>query len=61
MVSTDVQLIDLGSTAVTSVEAAPRANGSRDVYSLDGRWVGQSLDGLAPGVYIYKGKLYIKR
>ena len=61
VVSTDVQLIDLGSTAVTSVEAAPRGNGSRDVYSLDGRLMGQSLDGLAPGVYIYKGKLYIKR
>lgn len=59
--STDFQLIDVGMTAVASVEAAPRGVGPDGVYTIDGRLVGHSLDGLPAGIYIHNGKLCIKR
>lgn len=47
------------STGIHDIQAAPAHNGR--VYTLDGRYVGTSLDNLAPGLYIQNGRKVVKQ
>ncbi len=61
--SVNTFVIDLGgSAAITDINADGEDNESHDVFSLDGRLVrhgGESLAGLAPGLYVSGGKRLI--
>lgn len=57
--SPDVTAND-GTTMIESLETDALVNGAEvNVYSLDGRKVGSSLEGLAKGIYIVNGKKYV--
>lgn len=52
------------STGIDEVEGVAEVNGDESVYSVTGVKVGngaETLDTLAPGIYIYKGRKYIVR
>lgn len=46
-------------TGISDIQAAPAHNGR--VYTIDGRYVGMSLDNLAPGLYIQNGRKVVKQ
>lgn len=46
-------------TGIHDIQAAPAHNGR--VYTIDGRYVGMSLDNLAPGLYIQNGRKVVKQ
>lgn len=50
---------DIIPTGINEVNASSANNGR--VYTLDGRYVGMSLDNLAPGLYIQNGRKVVKQ
>lgn len=50
---------DIVATGITTINAVSAANGK--VYDLNGRYVGDSLDNLAPGLYIQNGRKVVKQ
>ncbi len=50
---------DIIPTGINEVNASSTNNGR--VYTLDGRYVGMSLDNLAPGLYIQNGRKVVKQ
>lgn len=50
---------DVIPTGIHDIQAAPAHNGR--VYTIDGRYVGTSLDNLAPGLYIQNGRKVVKQ
>ncbi len=50
---------DVIPTGIHDIQATPTANGK--VYDLNGRYVGDSLDNLAPGLYIQNGRKVVKQ
>lgn len=50
---------DVIPTGIHDIQATPAHNGR--VYTLDGRYVGTSLDNLAPGLYIQNGRKVVKQ
>ncbi len=51
--------VPVSTTGITTVEAAP-ALGMQRVYTIDGRYVGDTLDGLPHGIYIVGGKKVVR-
>ena len=50
---------DIVATGITTINGVSTANGK--VYDLNGRYVGDSLDNLAPGLYIQNGHKVVKQ
>lgn len=50
---------DIVATGITTINGVSTANGK--VYDLNGRYVGDSLDALAPGLYIQNGRKVVKQ
>ena len=50
---------DIVATGITTINGVSTANGK--VYDLNGRYVGDSLDNLAPGLYIQNGRKVVKQ
>lgn len=50
---------DIVATGITTINGVSAANGK--VYDLNGRYVGMSLDNLAPGLYIQNGHKVVKQ
>lgn len=50
---------DVIPTGIHDIQATPAHNGK--VYDLNGRYVGDSLDNLAPGLYIQNGRKVVKQ
>ena len=50
---------DIVATGITTINGVSTANGK--VYDLNGRYVGTSLDNLAPGLYIQNGRKVVKQ
>lgn len=62
-ISTDFQLIDITPTDPTGIQTATNVGDDAKnnmIFSLDGRSMGRSINRLPKGIYIYKGKKYIK-
>lgn len=56
----DVKAIDNGdATGIKDVNGNVNDNTTGSVYTLDGRKVGNSLEGLSQGIYIVNGKKYV--
>ena len=49
----------LSPTYMESLDAQRSTLNSQRVYNLRGQYMGESLEGLTPGVYIYNGKKYV--
>lgn len=50
--------VDATTTAISNVSVAPARQRAK-VYSLDGRYVGLTTDGLRPGIYVSNGRKFI--
>ena len=52
-------LNDIVTTGISNINAASSKTGK--VYTIDGRYVGNSLENLAPGIYIQNGRKVVKQ
>lgn len=49
-----------GTTGISNISTTSKENNGK-VYTIDGRYVGNSLENLAPGIYIQNGRKVVKQ